>query len=174
MSMDITPVVKGEKVHFHNPVIEFFDAVGGEDGMRELMYSFYDKIYESDIAHFFPQDEEEFEKIKIKNTKFFVQICGGPKVYEDEAQGMDLNEFMIRVHDDFSITEKSRIEWLGTIREALMELKGVDPQLIEDFWSYLESFSRLTVNTFADGSVFYAAYTQSAEDIAKAKAKTSL
>ena len=164
MPMDITPVTKGEKVHFHNPVIEFFNAVGGEDGMRKLMYSFYDKIYESDIAYFFPQDEEEFEKIKVKNTKFFIQICGGPKVYEDEAQGMDLNEFMIRVHDDFSITEKARIEWLGTIREALMELEGVDTQLIEDFWGYLESFSKLTVNTFADGSIFYAAYTQSAEE----------
>ena len=164
MSMDITPVKKGEAVHFHNPVIAFYDAVGGEDGMRELMYNFYDKIYESDIAHFFPQDEEEFEAIKVKNTKFFIQICGGPKVYEDEAQGMDLNEFMIRVHDDFSITEKSRIEWLGTIREALQELKGVDQKLIEDFWAYLENFSKLTVNTFDDGSTYYAAFTQAKED----------
>ncbi len=164
MSMEITPVKKGEQVHFHNPVIEFYDAVGGEDGMRELMYNFYDKIYESDIANFFPQDEDEFEKIKVKNTKFFIQICGGPKVYEDEAKGMDLNEFMIRVHDDFSITEKSRIEWLGTIREALQELEGVDEKLIEDFWSYLESFSKLTVNSFSDGSTYYAAYTQAKED----------
>ncbi len=164
MSMEITPVKKGEQVHFHNPAIEFYDAVGGEDGMRELMYNFYDKIYESDIANFFPQDEDEFEAIKVKNTKFFIQICGGPKVYEDEAKGMDLNEFMIRVHDDFSITEKSRIEWLGTIREALQELKDVDQKLIEDFWAYLESFSKLTVNSFSDGSTYYAAYTQAKED----------
>jgi hemoglobin len=162
--MEITPVIKGEQVHFHNPVIEFYDAVGGEDGMRKLMYNFYDKIYESDIANFFPQDEDEFEAIKVKNTKFFIQICGGPKVYEDEAKGMDLNEFMIRVHDDFSITEKSRIEWLGTIREALQELKGVDKKLIEDFWAYLDSFSKLTVNSFADGSTYYSAYTQVKED----------
>ena len=164
MSMDISPVEKGAPVHFHNPAIAFFKAVGGEDGMRELMYNFYDKIYESDIAHFFPQDEDEFEAIKEKNTKFFIQICGGPKVYEGEAQGMDLNEFMIRVHDDFSITEKSRIEWLGTIREALQELKGVDQKLIEDFWAYLENFSKLTVNTFNDGSTYYAAFTQAKED----------
>ena len=162
--MEITPVVKGEQIHFHKPVIEFYNAVGGEDGMRELMYNFYDKIYESDIANFFPQDEDEFEAIKEKNTKFFIQICGGPKVYENESQGMNLNEFMIRVHDDFSITEKSRIEWLGTIREALQELKDVDQKLIEDFWSYLENFSKLTVNTFSDGSTYYAAYTQVEED----------
>ena len=162
--MKITEVIKGEQVHFHNPAKEFYEAVGGEEGMRALMYNFYDKIYESDIAHFFPQDEEEFAEIKVKNTKFFIQICGGPKVYEDEAQGMELNEYMIRLHDDFSITEKSRIEWLGTMREALDELQGVDTKLIEDFWNYLESFSKLTVNSFSDGSTYYAAYTQAKED----------
>lgn len=164
MAMEITPVKKGEAVHFHNPAVAFFEAVGGEEGMKELMYNFYDKIYESDIANFFPQDEDEFEKIKVKNTKFFIQICGGPKVYEDEAKGMELNEYMIRLHDEFSITEKSRIEWLGTMREALNELKGVDEKLIEDFWNYLENFSKLTVNSFADGSKYYAAYTQAIED----------
>ena len=54
MDYKITSVVKGEKVNFSNPVKAFYEAVGSEDGMRELMYSFYDKIYESDIAHFFP------------------------------------------------------------------------------------------------------------------------
>jgi len=156
MKLEITPVVKGEKVHFKNPDPAFYEAVGGKEGMEKLMYSFYDKIYESDIAHFFPQDEKEFDKVKFKNSKFFIQICGGPKVYEDEAKGMDLDEYMIRVHDEFSITEKSRIEWLGTMREALMELKGVDEKLIEDFWSYLDNFSKLTVNTFSDGSKYYA------------------
>jgi len=164
MSLPITPVVKGESVPFSNPPKAFYDAIGGEEGMRELMYDFYDRIYESDIAHYFPQDEEEFEKVKVKNSKFFIQICGGPKVYEDEAQGMDLNEYMIRVHDDFSITEKSRIEWLGTMRDAL-EAKAthVPAELVEEFWDYLEAFSKLTVNSFSDGSTYYAAYTQAKE-----------
>jgi len=165
MALKISPVIKGEAVPFKNPPSAFFDAVGGEEGMKELMYDFYDKIYESDIANFFPQDEEEFDKIKFKNTQFFIQICGGPKVYEDEAKGMDLNEYMIRIHDDFSITEKSRIEWLGTIRDALAEkAQHVDIELIKEFWEYLERFSKLTVNTFADGSVYYAAYTQAKEE----------
>jgi len=159
MAMDITKVVKGEHVDFKNPSARFYEAIGGEDGMRELMFNFYDKIYESEIAHFFPQDEDEFEQIKIKNTKFFIQICGGPKVYEEETGGMELNEFMIRIHDDFSINEKARVEWLGTIREALQEVKGVDSEILEDFWSYLDNFSKLTVNSFSDGSTYYAAYT---------------
>ncbi|WP_294958178.1 globin [Sulfurovum sp.] len=165
MSLDITPVEKGKAVHFKTPPIAFFNAIGREKGMKELMYDFYDKIYESDIAHFFPQDENEFEQVKEKNTKFFIQICGGPKVYEGESGGMDLNEYMIRIHDDFSITEKSRIEWLGTMREALRDkAKYVDQELIEEFWDYLENFSKLTVNTFSDGSTYYAAYTQADEE----------
>jgi len=159
--LPITPVVKGEKVRFKNPPKKFYDAIGGEKGMKELMYDFYDKIYESSIAHFFPQDEEEFEKVKEKNTKFFIQICGGPKVYEDEAKGMDLNEYMIRIHDNFSINESARIEWLGTMREALADkAQHVPLDLIREFWDYLEAFSKLTVNHFADGSTYYASYTQ--------------
>jgi len=157
MSLDISSVKKGEKVEFKNPPYEFYEAIGKEEGMKELMYDFYDKIYESEIAHFFPQDEEEFNKVKEKNTKFFIQICGGPKVYEDEAKGMDLNEYMIRVHDDFSINEKARVEWLGTMRDALNDkAKHVDPKLVEEFWDYLDKFSKLTVNTFSDGSTYYA------------------
>jgi hemoglobin len=165
MDLSLTAVEKGKPVHFKNPPAAFYEAVGQEEGMKELMYDFYDKIYESDIAHFFPQDEEEFEVIKVKNTKFFVQICGGPKVYEDESRGMELNEFMIRLHDDFSISEKSRIEWLGTMREALADkAQHVELTLIQEFWDYLERFSKLTVNSFADGSTYYAAYTQAKED----------
>lgn len=161
MQLEITPVKKGEAVNFKNPPKEFYEAVGKEEGMRKLMYSFYDKIYESDIANFFPQDEQEFEEVKIKNTKFFIQICGGPKVYNDG--GTQLNEYMIRLHDDFSINEKARREWLGTMREALDELEGVPKELIAQFWDYLESFSKLTVNSFSDGSTYYAALTQAKE-----------
>jgi len=156
MNYEITPVEKGEKVEFKNPIKDFYNAIGGEVGMQKLMYSFYDKIYESDIAHFFPQDEDEFEQVKVKNTKFFVEICGGPKIYNEDTKGMELNEFMVRLHDDFSITEKSRVEWLGTMEEALRELEDIDEVLIQNFWDYLENFSKLTVNTFPDGSTYYA------------------
>ncbi len=157
MSYEVTKVEKGEEVHFTNPTAEFYEAVGGEEGMKNLMYNFYDIIYESDIAHFFPQDEDEFHEVKVKNTRFFVQICGGPNVYESETGGMSLNEFMIRLHDDFSITEKSRYEWLGCMEEALRKV-DMEQRIKDNFWDYLEKFSKLTVNTFSDGSVYYAAY----------------
>ncbi len=153
MKFKITKTLKDEKVDFKRPSREFFEAIGGADGMRDFMYSFYDIIYESDIHNFFPQDREEFDKVKVKNTKFFVQVCGGPKVYEDESGGMDLDEYMIRVHDDFTINEKARVEWLGCMRSAL-EKVDIDDNIKMDFWEYVESFSKLTVNDFKDLQAF--------------------
>ncbi len=153
MELKITKTVKGEKVDFKRPSIEFFEAIGGTKGMRDFMYSFYDIIYESDIHNFFPQDREEFDKVKEKNTKFFIQVCGGPKVYEDESGGMDLDEYMIHVHDDFTINEKARVEWLGCMRSAL-EKVDIDDELKMDFWDYVEKFSKLTVNDFKDLQAF--------------------
>ncbi len=144
MKYNITDTIPGEEVKFRNPPKEFLEAVGGVEGMRKFMYDFYDRIYESNIAHFFPQDEEEFAKIKEKNTQFFIQICGGPAVYEDVE---NLNEYMIEFHKDFTIDERARIEWLGTMQEALEDL-NIDPKLKEAFWEYVEKFSKLTVNRF--------------------------
>ncbi len=153
----VEDVEKGKEVDFTHPDPAFYEALGF-DGMQDLMYRFYDEIYESSIAHFFPQDEDEFNKVKEKNSKFFIQICGGPKVYEDEAAGMKLDEYMVRLHDEFSITEKSRYEWLGCMETVLRDT-DIDQKLKDNFWEYLEQFSKLTVNTFSDGSTYYAAYT---------------
>lgn len=144
MKYNITDTTPGEEVKFKNPPKEFLEAVGGVEGMRKFMYDFYDRIYESNIAHFFPQDEEEFAKVKEKNTQFFIQICGGSAVYEDVE---NLNEYMIEFHKDFTIDERARIEWLGTMQEALEEL-DIDLKLKEAFWEYVEKFSKLTVNRF--------------------------
>jgi len=149
MAYEIRKTVEGADVPFKRPSPEFFKAVGGAEGMQKLMYSFYDIIYESGIQNFFPQDREEFDKVKVKNTKFFVQLCGGPKVYEEESGGMDLDEFMIRVHDDFTIDDSALIEWLGCMKQAL-EAYDMDEAIKQDFWNYAEAFSKLTVNKFKD------------------------
>ncbi len=153
MSYEITPTVEGEEVDYKDPSKKFYEAVGGEDGMRELMYNFYEIIYKSDIHNFFPQDKDEFDEVKIKNTKFFIQLCGGPKVYEQESGGMDLDEYMIRIHDDFTINEKARVEWLGCMREALSNF-DMDEEIKADFWDYCDKFSKLTVNQFPDKREF--------------------
>lgn len=79
MALEITPTHKGEKVTYKNPSPEFFQAIGGEEGMRDLMYTFYDLIYESDIHNFFPQDREEFDKVKEKIPNFSYSFAAAPK-----------------------------------------------------------------------------------------------
>jgi len=154
---DIEVTVKGAAVKYKLPNPAFYEALGYE-GMKNLMYRFYDEIYESSISHFFPQDEDEFEEVKKKNALFFIQICGGPLAYESDVKDMDLNEYIIRFHDDFSINKKARFEWLGCMETALRQTDGISQELKDDFWDYLEKFSKLTVNTFDDGSTFYASY----------------
>jgi hemoglobin len=152
MNYEITKAYKNEKVEFKNPSAALYKALGHQ-GMEKLMYDFYDKIYESDIAHFFPQDPKEFEEVKKKNTKFFIQICGGPSIYDEEMKQKDLNEYMIDIHKNFSIYEKSRDEWLGTFREVLQELQ-VDEDIKNNFWQYLDKFSKLTINRYIGESAY--------------------
>ncbi|MDQ1245195.1 MAG: hemoglobin [Campylobacterota bacterium] len=152
MHFEITKVTQGEDVKFKNPDSAFYEALGYA-GMQKLMYKFYDHIYESNIAHFFPQDPAEFEEVKKKNTKFFIQICGGPSIYDEEMKGKDLDQYMIEIHKNFSIYEKSRDEWLGTFREVLMEL-DIDEAIKDDFWHYLDKFSKLIVNRYLKESAY--------------------
>ena len=60
---------------------------------------------------------------------------------------------MIDIHKNFSIYEKSRDEWLGTFREVLMEL-DIDQEIKDDFWQYLDKFSKLTVNRYLKESAY--------------------
>jgi len=148
MSYEVTSTVQGETVEYENPAKEFYEALGYE-GMQDLMNRFYDKVFESEIATFFPQDEEEFEEVKRKNTLFFIQLCGGPKIYDEGIEEKGLNEHMIKIHEDFSVYEKSRLEWLGCMKETLEET-DIPQALKDNFWEYVEKFSKLTVNTFPD------------------------
>ncbi len=153
MNLEISKAIKDEKVNFKNPDPAFYNVLG-HDGMQKMMYDFYDKIYESDIANFFPQDEEEFEEVKKKNTKFFIQICGGPNIYDESMKGVDLDTYMIDIHKNFSIYKKSRNEWLGTFREVLEDI-DINEKIKEDFWQYLDKFSKITVNRYPKESNYF-------------------
>jgi len=138
---DPNNIPKEEEIPLPNP--RFYEAVGGEEGFKKLISEFYDRIIESDIAFFFPQEDEEIERIKRHNGKYFAEIAGGPKRYSEEMGHID----QIKMHEPFSITPKHRIEWLGTWKEVLEEFaKDVDPKLVESYFRYLDEYSKLLVN----------------------------
>ena len=40
--------------------------------------------------------------------------------------------------------------------DTVLRQTPIDQEIKDEFWDYLEKFSRLTVNTFSDGSNYYA------------------
>jgi hemoglobin len=136
----VTPTVFGERPEFKTPDPIFLQELT-EEGFVRFMSDFYDLVVESDIANFFPQDKELLDKVKKHNTKFFIEICGGNSYYSDEMGHVD----MVKMHEEFSIPEKARLEWLGCMREIL-EKQTIGDAAKQTFWDYIEVFSKHLVN----------------------------
>ncbi|KAB7885365.1 globin domain-containing protein [Poseidonibacter ostreae] len=140
MNYHVSKTTLGENPKFEYPKPIFLEEMG-EEGLKKLFSEFYDLIVDSDIGNFFPQDEEELEKVKAHNVKFFIEAAGGPKDYTKAVGHFD----MLKTHEQFSITEKARREWLGTMEEVLRKT-DISDEAKQSFWDFLETFSKHTVN----------------------------
>jgi hemoglobin len=140
MDYSISKTKFGEKPEFEYPLSLFLEEMG-EDRLKQLFSDFYDLVVDSDIGNFFPQDEEKLEKIKAHNVKFFIEACGGGKYYSEAVGHFD----MLKTHEQFSITEKARREWLGCMEEVLRKV-AISEAAKQSFWNFLETFSKHTVN----------------------------
>lgn len=140
----------GSRPQFPEPNPDFMKEIGGEDGMKEFFDKFYDMISQSEIAHFFPQDEDEMNEVKDRNTKYFIEFFGGRKDYSAlEGKSMDV----IDMHMGFSITQKARYAWLGVVQEML-EGTDISDELKQGFWDTFESFSKWTVNRGTNTKIY--------------------
>ena len=118
----------------------------GEERFRKLVSDHYEMIRDTPIAFMFPVDyENEFDKVKKHAADFLIQMCGGEDYY---AQTRGDSKMLAR-HARFRIDEKGRKIWLECYAKLLPELEkeGVSPENIESFWRYLDTFSRVLVNT---------------------------
>lgn len=140
MNYHVSKTNFGENPKFEYPKPIFLEELG-EEGLVKLFSEFYDLIVDSDIGNFFPQDEEELEVVKAHNVKFFIEAAGGPKHYTNAVGHFD----MLKTHEQFSITEKARREWLGTMEEVLRKT-DISDEAKQSFWDFLETFSKHTVN----------------------------
>lgn len=127
------------------PAPEFFQQIG-EQRFRKLVSDHYEMIRKTPIAFMFPVDyEEDFEKVKKHAADFLIQICGGPDYYA-QTRG---DSRMLARHARFRIDDKGRRAWLECYAALLPELEseGVSREHILSFWNYLDTFSRVLVNT---------------------------
>jgi len=139
-----TNAIMGERPVVVAPNAQFLEQLTVES-FKELVNQFYEEIVQSDIAHYFPEDEDLLSKIKEKNGSYFIMMCGGDERYISQFGG----EFdQIKTHEMFSIPNKARLEWLGCWETVLKEHveKKVDKEHIQSYWNWLEVFSKHIVN----------------------------
>jgi hemoglobin len=139
-------ITKGKMGDRPEPVLpnkEFLEQLT-EEGFMKMINDFYEIIIDSEIAHFFPDDEEELSHIKRRNGSYFMMMCGGDDRY--------LTKFkrpfdQIKTHAMFSIPEKARVEWLGCWMDVLKTVEDkVDHEHIQSYWNWLETFSKHIIN----------------------------
>ncbi len=144
-----TNAVLGERPKITNPNKEFLDQLTPK-GFMEMINEFYGIVIDSDIAHYFPDDEEELELIKKRNGSYFMMMCGGDERYLSKFGG---TFDQIKTHEMFSIPNKARIEWLGCWEDVLKNIEDkVDHKHIQSYWNWLEVFSKHIVNYENDRS----------------------
>lgn len=127
------------------PNPEFLRQVG-EERFRKLVSDHYELIRQTPIAFMFPTEyKEDFDKVKKHAADFLIQICGGADYYA-QTRG---DPKMVARHTRFRIDEKGRRAWLECYATLLLEVEreGVSRESIESFWNYLDTFSKVLVNT---------------------------
>ncbi|WP_321311466.1 globin [Halarcobacter sp.] len=140
MQYNITEAVFGQRpnVELPNPkILEFL----GEDGMRNMVARHYDLLAQSEIKELFPSTVEGLEMAKKHAADFFIQICGGPK-YFNESRGAPK---MVARHMPFEIDSNARIVWLEKYAQA-MEETNLSDELKNSFWNYINIFSIWMIN----------------------------
>jgi len=139
----MTKATMGERPEVTLPYKEFLEQLTPK-GFMDMIYDFYPIVLDSEIAHFFPDDEDEIELIKQRNGSYFMMMCGGDDTYLKKYGG---TFDQIKTHEMFSIPDKARTEWLGCWQETLEKLEGkVDDEHIQSYWNWLEVFSKHIVN----------------------------
>jgi len=151
VNYNYTNAIMGERPQIVAPNKEFLEQLTVE-GFKKMIHDFYELVIDSDIAHYFPEDPELLEKIKMKNGSYFIMMCGGDERYISKFGG----EFdQIKTHEMFSIPNKARLEWLGCWEEVLRTLENkVDHEHIQSYWNWLEVFSKHIVNYENDRETF--------------------
>lgn len=101
---------------------EFYEAMGGAEGIRKLVEAFYPKVQEHPLlAPLFPED---IRPVIEKQYMFLSQFFGGPPLFS-EAYG---HPMMRARHMPFPITPERAEAWLSCMKQALRET-GWDPEL---------------------------------------------
>ncbi len=145
LDFSIDPYQEGINPPVTKPNPEFLKDIT-EEGMRALLDRFYMGLFQSPIKDLFPQSKEEMKIAAQHSADFFIQICGGPKYFNQNRGAPQMRGR----HAPFRITPHARLHWLVTFEEALQPIikeKLSSEENIQSFWNYLNVFSQWMVNS---------------------------
>lgn len=95
-----------------------FQAAGGEEGIRQLVDSFYD-LMRDNLSYqkiwFWHPGAGDKEESRDKLARFLCSWTGGPKRYQEKYGGISIPQ----AHAHLSVTEVERDMWLNCMKEAL-------------------------------------------------------
>ena len=119
----------------------FYDAVGGDETFRLLVYRFYQGVADDpELRALYP--EEDLSGAEQRLRMFLVQYWGGPRTYSEQRGHPRLR----MRHAPFTIGTAARDAWLRHMRDAVDSL-----DLPEDaeklLWDYLEMAAHSMVNS---------------------------
>ncbi len=145
LDFSILPYQEGVNPPVTKPNPAFLEDIG-EQNMRDLLDRFYMGLFESPIKDIFPSDKEEMKIAGQHSADFFIQICAGPKYFNQNRGAPQMRGR----HAPFHITPHARLHWLVTFEEALqpiIEQKLSSEENIQSFWNYLNIFSQWMINS---------------------------
>jgi hemoglobin len=141
MELKISSYKIGERPSVSIPDPRFFELLK-EEGMRNLVSDHYDLLVKSKIKDLFPKNPEALELAKQHSADFLIQICGGPRYY-NENRGKPM---LVSRHAPFSITLSARLVWLECYSTVLSGL-DLPEDIIMSYWNYINVFSSWMVNS---------------------------
>ncbi|MFV0562472.1 globin [Malaciobacter mytili] len=141
MQFTITPAQVGTRPPVLLPTPQFLELLK-EEGIRKLVSDHYDLLRQSNIKGLFPPTDEGFALAKEHSADFFIQICGGPK-YFNEKRGAPM---MAARHSPFKINQEARRIWLESYAMVLAPLQ-IPEEVKKSFWNYIDIFSIWMMNS---------------------------
>ena len=95
-----------------------FQAAGGEDGLRQLVDTFFDRMgTDSRFARIYAMHPADKTVSRDKLARFLCGWLGGPKLYNEKYGAIGIP----KVHAHLAIATAERDQWLTCMTESVAE-----------------------------------------------------
>ncbi len=121
--------------------MESFYEQLGEKRLNQLLDTFYDRVFESEIIKDLFEKTPK-EEIKLKQKLFLTQFLGGEPLYSQKYGSPQMR----KRHLPHKITEEAKEEWLRCMKESVDSLDW-DNHLKSSLYSIFPKIAQHMVNS---------------------------